>query len=295
MSDGASGNRIFCGFLRGMHRPARLRPRRCPSLREPICWGVGCLLTLRSLRHVRTWRQVLPRAAGTQEVPARPTSLGFVHRQRTTIRVSSRLTDLQNLKISGMGRFRPPRRVCARIAERRSNRITTIVYPAPSPPILRHSSRRRSLARPYVGPQQCKESAIYEMRSRQPFRFSTTEPGRSRIFVAPVRDKGAVPEQEWITIADTGWDDKPRWSPDGNTLYFVSQRDGFRCIWAQRLDSRKRPLGAAIAVFHAHESKRFLSDIGPGDLSISVARDKIVFNMSERTGNLWVANLDGRR
>jgi eukaryotic-like serine/threonine-protein kinase len=125
--------------------------------------------------------------------------------------------------------------------------------------------------------------------------FNATEPGRSRIFVAPVRDTGPVPEQEWITIADTGGDDKPRWSPDGNTLYFVSERDGFRCIWAQRLDSRKRPLGAAIAVFHAHQSQRSLFNVGPGDLSISVARDKIVFNMSERAGNLWLMNVAGRR
>src|SRR5215831_14807515 len=125
--------------------------------------------------------------------------------------------------------------------------------------------------------------------------FNATEPGRSRIFVAPVLDQGPVPEQDWITIADTGWDDKPRWSPDGEALYFVSDRDGFRCIWAQRLDSQKRPLGAAIAVFHAHDRTRSLSDVGPGDLSISVARDKIVFNMNERAGNLWLINVDGRR
>ena len=125
--------------------------------------------------------------------------------------------------------------------------------------------------------------------------FNATEPGRSRILVAPVRDQGAVPEQEWITIADTGWDDKPRWSPDGNTLYLVSERDGFRCIWAQHLDSQKHPLGEAIAVFHAHQSLRSLSNVGPGDLAISVARDKIVFNMNERRGNLWLMNVGGRR
>lgn len=125
--------------------------------------------------------------------------------------------------------------------------------------------------------------------------FNATEPGRSRIFVAPVRDPGAVPEQEWITIADTGWDDKPRWSPDGNTLYLVSERDGFRCLWAQRLDAQKRPLGEAIAVFHAHQTQRSLSNVGPGDLQISVARDKIVFNMNERRGNLWLMNVGGRR
>jgi Tol biopolymer transport system component/DNA-binding winged helix-turn-helix (wHTH) protein len=123
--------------------------------------------------------------------------------------------------------------------------------------------------------------------------FNATEAGRSQIFVAPVRDSGVVPEQDWLPITDGRWDDKPRWSPDGNTLYFVSERDGFRCIWAQRLDSQKHRTGVPIPVFHAHERRRSLSNVGPGDLSISVARDKIVFNMSERAGNLWMLNMGG--
>ena len=121
--------------------------------------------------------------------------------------------------------------------------------------------------------------------------FNATAQGRSQVFVAPVRETAIIPEREWIPIAESGWDDKPRWSPDGSTLYFVSERDGFRCVWAQRLDSRKHPVGEAIPVFHAHESRRSLSNVGPGDLGISVARDKIVFNMSERTGNLWMTRL----
>ena len=125
--------------------------------------------------------------------------------------------------------------------------------------------------------------------------FNATAQGRSRVFVAPVSDAGLVPEQEWIAIAGSGWDDKPRWSPDGNTLYFVSERDGFRCIWAQRLDARKHAVGEAIPVFHAHESRRSLSNVGPGDLAISVARDKLVFNMSERTGNLWMMRVASAR
>lgn len=125
--------------------------------------------------------------------------------------------------------------------------------------------------------------------------FNATTPGRSRIFLAPVRGGGLVPESEWIAITEGGWDDKPRWSPHGDFLYFISQRDGFRCIWAQRLDGRKRPIGPPVAVLHAHDARRSLSNVGIGDLSISVARDKLVFNMSERTGNLWATNLDGVR
>jgi len=36
-------------------------------------------------------------------------------------------------------------------------------------------------------------------------------------------------------------------------------------------------------------------NIGWGELQISVARDKIVFNMSERTGNIWMAKLEGQK
>ena len=33
------------------------------------------------------------------------------------------------------------------------------------------------------------------------------------------------------------WDDKPRWSPDGNTIYFVSGRSGFFNVWGIRFDA----------------------------------------------------------
>jgi len=36
-------------------------------------------------------------------------------------------------------------------------------------------------------------------------------------------------------------------------------------------------------------------NIGWGELQISVAREKIVFNMSERTGNIWMAKLEGQK
>jgi hypothetical protein len=57
--------------------------------------------------------------------------------------------------------------------------------------------------------------------------------------------------------------DKQRWSPNGNLLYFVSERDGFRCIWAQRLDpGSKRPVGALFAVYHSHSPQRSLMNLG---------------------------------
>ena len=83
------------------------------------------------------------------------------------------------------------------------------------------------------------------------------------------------------------------WSPNGNLLYFLSERDGFRCIWAQHLEpATKRPSGAAFAVRHFHTSRRSLVTIGdPIATGLSVGVGKLVFSMTERTGNIWMTNL----
>jgi Tol biopolymer transport system component len=121
------------------------------------------------------------------------------------------------------------------------------------------------------------------------------QPDRARVMVAPFRGAAAIPESEWIPVTDGfGFDSRPRWSPNGNLLYFTSDRDGFRCIWAQRLDAAtKRPVGPAFAVRHLHDQRRLLSDLP--DLGLSVARDKLVFNMIEQTGNIWTFKLPVER
>ncbi len=81
----------------------------------------------------------------------------------------------------------------------------------------------------------------------------------------------------------------PRWSPDGGLLYYQSTRDGFRCIWAQRLDrDTKRPVGEPFGVYHSHSARRSIGNIaGPQHVWLSVA-DKMVFSMREITGNIWM-------
>jgi eukaryotic-like serine/threonine-protein kinase len=119
----------------------------------------------------------------------------------------------------------------------------------------------------------------------------------SRIFVAPfhavpVPSSNGIPA-EWIPIT-TGqfWDDKPRWSPDGNLLYFISSRDGFLCVWAQALDSSsQQPSAPPFAVIHLHDAGRSMVNVGLAALEPSVARDRIVFNLGEITGNIWVGEL----
>jgi eukaryotic-like serine/threonine-protein kinase len=123
---------------------------------------------------------------------------------------------------------------------------------------------------------------------------ATNDPMTRRIFIAPYIKGEAVGEDEWIAVTGgTNMDREPRWSPDGNLLYFISERDGFRCLWAQRLDPMgKRPRGSPFAVHHFHRS-RFNNRMGDtGLIGLSLSRDKIFLSLEELTGNIWMTKLN---
>jgi Tol biopolymer transport system component len=126
------------------------------------------------------------------------------------------------------------------------------------------------------------------------FHARTGSSEHRRIFVAPVHDGTSADEREWIPITDGSMADRESvWSPDGRTLYFLSDRDGFRCIWGQRLDAVSRhPIGAAFPVFHAHHARRTLTRVagGPAAIGLSVTHDRMLFSQSELTGNVWVSS-----
>ncbi len=120
----------------------------------------------------------------------------------------------------------------------------------------------------------------------------TVAPTRRRIFVVPLTGKLPVPQGEWIPITDgLGAEREPRWSPDGKLLYFLSERDGFRCFWAQPIDpATKHPAGTPFAVQHFHRARFSIRYPNTGIVGLGVARDKIVFAMRETTGNIWMVH-----
>lgn len=115
-----------------------------------------------------------------------------------------------------------------------------------------------------------------------------------KMYLAPITNWRAGPESSWIFISDARA--PAAWSPSGNLLYFLSDRDGFRCIWAQRLNPvTRRPEGAAFAVQHLHAARRTLSiNLEIASIGLSLASDKLFFSAPEHTGNVWIADLAGK-
>ena len=105
------------------------------------------------------------------------------------------------------------------------------------------------------------------------------------LLLVPVRDS-KVDEKDAITIerpASTGGFEMNSFSPDGNTIYYLSSEDGHTCIYAQRLSASKQPAGPPVAVQHLHEANTWGHPHG-----MRVGADKIVLRMNQGTSNIWL-------
>jgi len=112
----------------------------------------------------------------------------------------------------------------------------------------------------------------------------TTETAEE-MFLVPVRPS-KVDEKELIRVgrrSPPGRYEMFRFSPDGNTIYYVSYEDGNGCIYAQRLAANRHPAGAPVVVQHLHEANTWGHPHG-----MRVGADKIVLLMNQGTSNIWL-------
>lgn len=93
----------------------------------------------------------------------------------------------------------------------------------------------------------------------------------------------------WTRITDgKHWDDKPRWSPDGRTIYFISGPGGFFNVWGIRFDpALGKPVGQPFQV-SKFDSPRLMIPRWIGPVGLSFNHDKLVLTMAEESGSIWV-------
>jgi serine/threonine protein kinase/Tol biopolymer transport system component len=108
----------------------------------------------------------------------------------------------------------------------------------------------------------------------------------SRLYVMPAGG-GA-----WTPLTDgTHWDDKPRWSPDGKKIYFISGHGGFFNVWGIRFDPRRGvPIGVAFPVTN-FASPRLMVPQSIEPVGFALTQDRLVLTMEDVSGGIWV--LDG--
>jgi serine/threonine protein kinase len=113
--------------------------------------------------------------------------------------------------------------------------------------------------------------------------------GRAAIRISPA----GPPQpgtQSTITVAEADYFlGQPGWSPNGRWLYYLSEKNGRCSLFALELDPRtKVPVGEEREVFVSTES-RLMLNFPKGNGAIAVAADRIVFEATAMTGNIYLA------
>jgi len=118
--------------------------------------------------------------------------------------------------------------------------------------------------------------------------FNATDPSVSTVYA--ISASGG----EWIKLTEGRyWDDKPRWSPDGKAIYFVSNRTGFFNVWRVRFDPASgKPLDQPTRVTDFESTTQMII---PNiiQLEMALTSDRIILPMMETFGSIWVLeNID---
>ena len=113
---------------------------------------------------------------------------------------------------------------------------------------------------------------------------NSTRGAESILYTMPATGGG------WTRITATEhWNDKPRWSPDGKAIYFVSGRSSFFNVWGIHFDSsRGKPVGEPFGVTSFETPGFMVPRNHIADVELSLTQDKLVLTMQELSGSIWV-------
>jgi len=111
----------------------------------------------------------------------------------------------------------------------------------------------------------------------------------SALFVVPLSGG------PWRRITDgRHWDDKPRWSPDGRTIYYISGPGGFFNVWGIHFDpAAGKTVGQPFQV-SKFEGPRLMIPRSIMSVGLSLTQDKLALTMAEESGSIWVLDDVGR-
>ncbi len=107
--------------------------------------------------------------------------------------------------------------------------------------------------------------------------FTETRGDRKKMFAVRVPRHSGQVEGPRIPIPDRGVaPDHPRWSSDGRTVFYLSNSDGFTCIYGQTFSpERGEVTGAPYAVAHFHNQRASIDNVFPPSLNLSVDGDSV--------------------
>ena len=93
----------------------------------------------------------------------------------------------------------------------------------------------------------------------------------------------------WIRITDgKQWDDKPRWSPDGRTIYYLSERRGFYNVWGIHFDPAKGVSQGEPFQVTSFETPSLMIPKHIAAVDFSLASGRLMLPLAQTSGNIWI-------
>ena len=106
-------------------------------------------------------------------------------------------------------------------------------------------------------------------------------------YIAPL-DEDADNTHRRVKIVDQPFHLSLHWAPDGNLVYYWKIRDGFRCLWAQKLQPLSGlPVGEPVAILHRHAYQAY--PLAGGTLAVggTALHPRLAMNLSDTLQNIW--------
>ncbi len=131
--------------------------------------------------------------------------------------------------------------------------------------------------------------AAVSPNGRQVAFITAQQDGGPALYIAPIGAQ-PTPERDWVQIAEPPRRLilNPRWSPDGNLLYYISSRDDNACLWAIRIGRDGKPQGEPFEAFHSRQHPNLFSSGG----AYGVTPGRLYMALGEVKGNVWTLKLD---
>jgi Tol biopolymer transport system component len=110
-------------------------------------------------------------------------------------------------------------------------------------------------------------------------------PSEGEMVVAPASDPS-----RWTRVAaNHPWPDKPRWAPDGRTLYFISRwPQSYFNLWAVRFDPERGTLVGEPLALSDFRSPRFVISPHVDRTEMSLSSRHAILTMESVSGNIWM-------
>lgn len=126
--------------------------------------------------------------------------------------------------------------------------------------------------------------------------FTASRDGnKKQVFAVLLPKSGQAATGAWIPItSELEFSDRPRWSGDGKTIFYLSTRDGFSCVWGEHFDLSGKVVSRPFAVMHYHNTRFSPAAVAGRSFNLSVSGDSVYLNVGEINTSVWTGVLKYR-